>query len=249
MSTKNSKFLDLSKRYPLLKKFYLFYNIYIRNFKFLFKSSQFGEEKKILELFDKDFKGVYVDLGCFHPTRSNNTLEMFKKGWYGLNIDLNPLTIDLFNYARPSDINICSAISNKKTKKKLFFLGDFDSKNTLDLNHKNWLSKHFKISKKDFKIKIIKTNTLNSLFKKYDFYKIDFMNIDIEGHELEVIKSVNFKKFDIKVICVEILNYNKNSKNKKKKLISYLKKKGYYQKGKSEINYIFQKKTTKLLNF
>ena len=45
MSTKNSKFLDLSKRYPFLKKFYLFYNIYIRNFKFLFKSSQFGEEK------------------------------------------------------------------------------------------------------------------------------------------------------------------------------------------------------------
>ena len=39
-------------------------------------------------------------------------IEMFKKGWYGLNIDLNPLTIDLFNYARPSDINICSAISN-----------------------------------------------------------------------------------------------------------------------------------------
>ena len=42
------------------------------------------------------------------------------------------------------------------------------------------------------------------------------MNIDIEGHELEVIKSVDFKEFDIKVICVEILDYNKSSKNKKK---------------------------------
>ena len=50
MSTKNSKFLDLSKRYPLLKKLYLFYNIYIRNFKFLFKSSQFGEEKKNIRI-------------------------------------------------------------------------------------------------------------------------------------------------------------------------------------------------------
>ena len=242
MSTNKSKFLNLSKKYSFLKKFYFFYNIYIRNFKFLFNSSQFGEDKKILELFDKDFKGVYVDLGCFHPTRSNNTLEMYKKGWHGLNVDLNPLTIDLFNYARPFDINICSAISNKKTTKKLFFLGDLDSKNTLDPNHKNWLSKHFKISKRDFKIRSVKTNTLNSLLKKYDFYQIDFMNIDLEGHELEVIKSINFKKFNIKVICVEILNYNKESKYKKKQLISYLRKKGYYQKGKSEINYIFQKK-------
>ena len=242
MSTNQSKFLYLRKKYPFLKKFYFFYNIYIRNFKFLFNSSQFGEEKKILELFDKDLKGVYVDLGCFHPTRSNNTLEMYKKGWHGLNVDLNPLTIDLFNYARPFDINICCAISNKKTTKKLFFLGDLDSKNTLDPSHKNWLSKHFKISKRDFKIRSVKTNTLNSLLKKYDFYQIDFMNIDLEGHELEVIKSINFKEFNIKVICVEILNYDKESKYKKKQLISFLKKKGYYQKGKSEINYIFQKK-------
>lgn len=242
MSSKNSKLLNLSKRYKIFKKFYFFYNIYIRNFKFLFNSSQFGEDKKILEIFDKNFKGVYVDVGCFHPIRSNNTFEMYKKGWHGLNIDLNPLTIELFDYARPLDINVCSAISNKRSTKKLYFLGDLDSKNTLDLKHKNWLSKHFKINNKDFKIKNIKTNTLYNLFKKYDFYKIDFMNLDIEGHELNVIKSIDFKKFDIKVICVEILNYDKFSNNKKKLLISYLKKNRYFLRCKSEINYIFEKK-------
>ena len=46
MSTKKSRLLNLSKKYPFLKKLYFFYNIYIRNFKFFFKSSQFGEEKK-----------------------------------------------------------------------------------------------------------------------------------------------------------------------------------------------------------
>ena len=241
MSTKKSTLLSFAKKYSFFKKLYFFYNIYIRNFKFLFKSSQFGEEKKILELFDENFKGIYVDLGCFHPTRSNNTFKMYKKGWHGLNIDLNPLTIELFNYARPLDINVCSAISNKKSTKKSYFLGDLDSKNTLDLRHKNWLSKHFNIHESDFKIKNIKTNTLSRLFKKYDFYKIDFMNIDIEGHELEVIKSINFKEFDIKVICVEILNYDKFSKQKKNQLISLLKKNKYSLKGKSEINYIFKK--------
>ena len=117
MSTNQSKLLNLSKKYPFLKKFYFFYNIYIRNFKFLFNSSQFGEEKKILELFDKDLKGVYVDLGCFHPTRSNNTLEMYKKGWHGLNVDLNPLKIlhrvCLLNLALCSDLQRLKMKLNK----------------------------------------------------------------------------------------------------------------------------------------
>ena len=241
MSTKKSKLFNYSKKYPLFKKIFFFYNIYIRNYKFLFKSSQFGEEKKILKLFKDNFKGNYVDLGCFHPTRSNNTFELYKRGWQGINIDLNPLTIELFDYARPRDINICAAISNKKTKKKLYFLGDFDSKNTLDLNHKNWLSKHFKINKKDIKLKKVKTTLLGNILENNKFFNIDFLNIDIEGHEFEVLESFNFERFKIKVICIELLNFNKYSLNRKKKLNLILKKNKFKLVDKSEINYIFKR--------
>jgi|TARA_B110000881_G_C18542039_1_gene499098 FkbM family methyltransferase len=241
MSTKESSLLNLAKKYPFLKNLYFFYNIYIRNYKFFFNSSQFGEDKKISKLFNKNFKGTYVDLGCFHPVRVNNTFQFYKKGWNGLNIDLNPLTIDLFNFARPTDTNICAAISNKRVKKKLYFLGDLDPKNTLDLNHKNWLGKHFNINKKDFKIKNVKTITLSEILNKNKFYNIDFLNIDIEGHELEVLRSVNFKKFNIKVICVELINFNKLSGNKKNQLIALLKKNKYKLVDKSKINYIFKR--------
>lgn len=239
MSSKNSRSLNFIKRYPFFKKIFFFYNIYIRNYKFYFNGSQFGEDKEIIKIFEKNYKGIYLDLGCFHPTRSNNTFKLYKKGWTGVNIDLNPLTIDLFNYARPKDINICTAVSDKKTNKKLYFLGDLDSKNTLNLNHKKWINKHFRIEDKDFKIKNISTQKLENILKKYKLYNIDFMNIDIEGHELEVIKSINFKKFKIKVICVEILDYNKFAKSRKKQLISYLKKNNFKLFGKSTINYIF----------
>lgn len=241
MSTKNSKFLKFSKKYSFFKKFYYFYNIYIRNYKFYFQGSQFGEDKKILKLFGKNYIGKYLDVGCFHPTRSNNTLLMFKKGWSGLNIDLNPLAIELFNFARPKDINICAALSSKKTKKKLYFLGDLDSKNTIDTNHKNWLKKHFRIKNSDILTKNITTTTLEALLDKNDFFNIDFMNIDIEGNELEVLKSFNFKKFEIKVICIEMISYNKYFKNRKKKLIQILKKNRYRLVDKSEFNYIFKK--------
>tara|TARA_B110001452_G_scaffold137589_1_gene114361 strand:- start:48 stop:779 length:732 start_codon:yes stop_codon:yes gene_type:complete len=242
MPSKNSKSLNFIKKFPIFKRLYFFYNIYIRNYKFYFSGSQFNEDKKILKLFNKNFKGSYLDVGCYHPTRVNNTLRMFRGGWSGMNIDLNELTIDLFNYARPNDINICSAVSNKSTKKKLYFLGQLDPKNTLDSNHKKWLNKHFNISNKDIKTKIIRTRKLGDILDENKFYNIDFMNIDIEGHEIEVLKSLNFKKFKIKVICIEILSYDVFTSKRKKLLISYLKKNKYTLKAKSTVNYIFKRK-------
>ena len=102
MSSANSLFFKWSKTYPILKNIFLYYNIYIRNFKFFFHNSQFGEDKKIIKLFKEKKNGTYLDLGCFHPIRQNNTYLFHKLGWKGINIDLNPLTIELFNIASPN---------------------------------------------------------------------------------------------------------------------------------------------------
>ena len=242
MWSANSTILKLSKKYPSIKKIYLYYNIYIRNFKFFFRTSQFGEDKKIIKLFDKNKKGTYVDVGCFHPTRQNNTYLMYKLGWSGVNIDLNPLTIELFKVARPNDINICAAVSNSNGVKNLFFDHDLSSLNTISKNHTLYIEKAF--GKKDLKKKKIKTTTLDNLLKKEKISKIDFMNIDIEGHELEVLKTFNFKHFDIRVICIEIVNYDYYSKSikiNKNEIFKLLKKNNYTLKFNTVVNYIFIK--------
>ena len=160
MSSANSTILKLSKKYPSIKKIYLYYNIYIRNFKFFFRTSQFGEDKKIIKLFDKNKKGTYLDVGCFHPTRQNNTYLMYKLGWSGVNIDLNPLTIELFKVARPNDINICAAVSNSNEVKNLFFDHDLSSLNTISKNHTLYIEKAF--GKKD----ILKMLLVKKILKK-----------------------------------------------------------------------------------
>ena len=243
MSSSNSIILKWSTKYPILKKVFLYYNIYIRNFKFFFNNSQFGEDKKIIKLFKNVKNGIYLDVGCFHPIRQNNTYLMYKIGWKGINVDLNPLTIELFKVARPHDINICAAVSNTKSTKKLFFDHQLSSLNTISKNHTLFIKKAFKNN--DLKIKKIKTTTLNRLLKRNRIKKVDFMNIDIEGHELEVIKTLNFKHFDIKVICIEIVNYefySKKIKNKKNEIFKVLKKNNYRLKFKPAVNYIFVKK-------
>ena len=113
------------------------------------------EDKKIIKLFHKNKKGIYLDVGCFHPIRQNNTYLMHQLGWKGVNIDLNPLSIELFNIARPNDINICAAVSNKKSTTILYFDHSLSSLNTISKKHILFIKKALGLNK--LKAKKIKT--------------------------------------------------------------------------------------------
>ena len=184
----------------------LYYSFYRPKIFFSKKNySVFGEDKFIERYFRNKPKGFYIDVGCYHPLDGNNTQLLYKKGWNGINLDINYYSIELFNFLRKGDINIHSGISNKKNRLTMYYRKEINMLNTLDE----------KIAKMNFrngyKKKNIQVNTLNYFISKY-FKKldmIDFMNIDVEGVELNVLKSLNFKIYKPKLICVEIHNIKK----------------------------------------
>tara|TARA_B100000427_G_scaffold60746_1_gene47813 strand:+ start:554 stop:1285 length:732 start_codon:yes stop_codon:yes gene_type:complete len=241
MGNTKSKFLNISKKYSFLKKFYYFYNIYIRNYKFLNNGSQFGEDRFILNKFKKNYNGKFLDIGCYHPTKHNNTYLLYKNGWSGINIDLNPLTIELFNFARPRDENLNVAISDEESTRKLYFLDELNTQNTLDNNHLSFLKDHHNIQSSEITEKEIKTKKIDQILTDYNLYNIDFMNIDIEGHEVNVLKKLNFDKFSIKLLCVEMINHNETSKINNKEIDDLLKKNNYKLLEKFDFNYIYEK--------
>tara|TARA_B100001057_G_scaffold32790_1_gene29719 strand:+ start:2112 stop:2777 length:666 start_codon:yes stop_codon:yes gene_type:complete len=180
------------QRGSIIYKIYLYYNIFIRYrfFKRNKKSfSQFGEDLFISDFFSNKKDGKYVDLGAFHPMRLSNTYLLFKKGWSGTNVDLNPITIDLFNIARKEDKNICCLLADKDNVLKNVYYEDWSAASSLTSNE-NLKNK-----------KQMKTRTFESLIDK----NFDFLNIDLEGHDYEILKTIDFKKFSPKLICIEIL--------------------------------------------
>ena len=202
--------------------------------------SMFGEDLIINKIFKKKKKGTYVDVGCYHPIEGSNTYLLYKKGWKGINIDLNKTSIDLFKIARSKDTNLHIAISNNSKKIKYYFRKNINMLNTINLKFaKNSFLKGFKTS-------FIQSNTLNSILKKSNVSKgIDFLNLDIEGNELNALKSLNFGKYDPKVICIEMhKTTGRNTSNQLKNSILYkfLKKKGYKYFWNKEFSYIFKKK-------
>ena len=95
----------------ILYKIYLYYNLFYR-YRAFKKKPTYSQNKEdlFIDHYFKNLKnGFYVDIGCYHPIRYNNTALLFNRGWKGINIDMNQTSIDLFNIIRKKDINICAA--------------------------------------------------------------------------------------------------------------------------------------------
>ena len=145
------------------------------------------------EYFKNRPRGFYIDVGCYHPIRLSNTKFLYNKGWSGINIDISKKSIDLFRIARKKDINLNIGISDKNGTSEAYFKKDLFHANTLAHEHSEiFLNKPRK--------KKIKIKTLSSVINEYaKNKKIDLIDVDCEGKDLEVLQGVDLKKYEIKI--------------------------------------------------
>ena len=205
-------------------KLYIYYNLYIRNKAYKKRNfySQWGEDKYIQDFFKGKIKGFYVDIGCFHPIMYSNTCLLFNGGWSGINVDLNQTTIDLFNIMRPNDHNICAAISDKVVEKELFIDHPFSPVNTIQKSFYNASNK--KVAFKNFERKKIITKIFEKVVENLsNLPKIDFLNIDCEGHDYSVLKGFDLQYYSPELICIETHNINHRETDTNKNIIDLLK--------------------------
>lgn len=210
-------------------------NIYFKHKNFLNKKtySLFSEDLAILKFFKNKKKGFYVDIGCYHPTHINNTYLLYKKGWSGINIDVSQFSIDLFKFMRPDDLNYKCAVSETKKKVNLYY-----QKEHSQLTSINKLTAK-KFIKGRLKKKIINSYSLEEIlsWSKYKDYEIDFLDVDVEGADLQVLKGLNFLKRKPKLICVEI--HQKNFR--KHKIYKFLIKKKYKLIWQESFSFLFKR--------
>jgi len=225
----------------ILEKFRMIHNIYIKNNFFIKKKTYSMDEEDIfIDNYFKKKTGFFVDVGAYHPLELSNTYLLYKRGWNGINIDINSLSIDYFNYVRPDDTNINIAVADKKSIKTIYYQKKKSPLNTLN---SKLATKHFS---GNFKKKKIKSDKLTSIIEKTKFkgIKINFLNIDAEGNDFEVLKSLNFKKYKPKLICVEMVDSFNPSKKviKKNKIYKFLVQKKYKLVWSGHFSHIFESK-------
>lgn len=155
----------------------------------------------IERIFKKKKKGIFIDVGCNHPIKYNNTYLLYKKGWSGINIDLDKDSIKQFNELRTRDDNIQTLVTSFDNEEKdLYFYHDRSAINTISKELVESRNNNFN------EIKKMKGKSLNSIIEdsKFKDSKIDLMSIDIENYEFDALKNFNFNKYNIDIIVTEI---------------------------------------------
>ena len=186
----------------ILKKLHIIHSIYIKH-KFFIKKKSYAmdnEDTAVLNYFKDKKNGLYIDVGCYHPTHRNNTYLLNKQGWSGVNIDTSQFSIDLFNYMRPKDLNYNCGISNRNEIVKLFYQKELSQLSTIERDQAET------VFQGNIKEKEIQAFTLDEILNrdKYKDTKIDFLDIDVEGADLKVLEGLSFDKYKPELICVEI---------------------------------------------
>ena len=181
----------------------LYYNKYSK------KSFSISSVDLILDRIFSNFKdGIYLDIGCNHPIKYNNTYLLFKKGWKGINVDLDSDSIKQFNLMRRNDHNVNELITSKDNEEKdLYFYHRRSAINTIskDLAEKR--------QTKPINIKKLKGLSINTIIEESPFKnkKINLLSIDIENYEYEALKEFNFNKYNIDVIVSEVTDLDSST--------------------------------------
>lgn len=163
--------------------------------------SQEGEDMILNRFFENQKKGFYVDVGAHHPFRFSNTNFFYRKGWSGINIEPQPEIAPLFKKHRTRDINIQKGVSLRE-EQLMYYVFEETALNTFSENKANeYLKTGIKLVKKY----PIHTDPLSKILDEYlpKSSNIDFLTIDTEGLEMEVLKSNNWNKYQPTFVILE----------------------------------------------
>ncbi len=209
----------------MFQNFTKYFSLYNRKIRYKKISYSFNAVDLIINYMFKNMKeGFYIDIGAQHPIANNNTYLLFKSGWSGINIDLDKDNIELFDICRPNDTNLNHAISSSITEKKLYFYHNKSPINTLVKEVSNFQKALVE------EIKTVKTITLNKVLESLKFdKKIDYINIDVEGHELDVLEGFDLTKYKPSVISIEYLDLKMKFLELKNNDLSRITKSEFYK--------------------
>lgn len=166
--------------------------------------SQEGEDLALHRIFANLRSGYYVDIGSHHPFRFSNTYLFYRNGWRGLCVDPLPGSARLFKRWRPRDVFVEMGVSREKSSLDYHMFNE-PALNTFDpalANARNGVQGYNICG-----VKSIATDTLAAILDKYlpTSTKIDFMSVDVEGLDLQVLESNDWQRYRPTVVVAECL--------------------------------------------
>lgn len=190
--------------------------------------SRNGEDFILWKFFRMKGSGFYIDVGSFDGVHFSNTYIFEKIGWKGICIDAHPFYFQKCKENRPGSICIHAACTGDESVKEVMFhseeLGLLSGIQMREDIRQRYEGRG--LTFEGFKVVTVPSVTLNSVLRSLkDTPAIDFISIDVEGHELEILKGFGIESYRPRILVVEA-----NTELDEMQLDDYLvRQKGYYK--------------------
>jgi FkbM family methyltransferase len=184
---------------------------------------------------------TYLDVGAFDPTVHSNTYLMYRAGGHGVLVEPNPAKIDRLRSARPRDVTLNVGVGTGPAASTADYYviggpsgGLFNtfSKEDAELVQRNTSGLHF-----IEKVMKLPLENINGLMQQHLGGAPNFLSIDTEGLDLDILRTMDFDRYRPDVICVETLELG--SDHVDVGILRFLESKGYSARGATFVNTIF----------
>jgi FkbM family methyltransferase len=169
--------------------------------------SQYGQDKWVAEvLLPGKRNGIFADIGAHDGISLSNTFFLENQlDWTGVGVEPMPHAAEKFRAARACQL-VQGCVAETPGKRQFTVVPDADMRSGLKAKHGAQIE--------------VKCHTLNELFDGHGLRHVDYLSIDVEGSELEILRSIDFSKVSINIIGVESNHYDR-------RIFDLLSKNGY----------------------
>ena len=207
-----------------------------------FSYSQCGEDLIVNYIFG--LRGIkfptYIDIGANDPHFLSNTAFFYRRNCRGINIEANPQLIPKLKRFRRRDINLNMGVGSEEGEMDFYILSD-PTLSSFSKEEATQATASGKITIAD--VQKIKLSTIEKIIDTYcDGIFPDFLSIDVEGMDLDILHTIPFNRYWPKIICAEAAEYSPIGAGvRKNDLINFLVSKGYYEYANTNLNAIMVK--------
>jgi FkbM family methyltransferase len=166
--------------------------------------SQEYEDYILSQVFNEVNKGTYIDVGASDPNEISVTKYFYLKGWHGINIEPMEHVYKLLVKHRPNDFNLKTGASDKVGSMDFYQVFNDNDDEISALSTFDRAVAYLAIGKGfNLKISKIPVTTLNNILEEHPLPVINFMKIDVEGLEEQVLRGLDLAKFRPQVFIIE----------------------------------------------
>ncbi|HEY6992873.1 MAG TPA: FkbM family methyltransferase [Xanthobacteraceae bacterium] len=160
------------------------------------------EDIYLMRCFGTRSQGFYIDIGSGHPVYDNTSFAFYLKGWSGVTVEPNPWLARLSTAVRPRDRHVEALVGAAPGEATFYLVDEFHGLSTMVESHARAAQAQFGKASRAVAVPVI---TLKQLCEQHAPAGFDFLKVDVEGAEEDVLLNGDWQNFRPKVVVVEAL--------------------------------------------